>query len=360
MTVVAPIVDSAETFLENAARSTFLGLVEASGTLVGYMAVLAVSLVGINMMLQLRPMAWTNCIGLIIKLSLIGIFAWNWNQFWAVANGILSAIEATAGGILASSGNGMNGPAITDGFASAIDDMLDSFSTAATTIGREMGGFFGTMIMMGILSLLIGSVAAVSALMILFPKVVITVLLGLAPIMIAMTLFEATKGFFERWLAACISWSLYPLFIASIFSIMLSMGNDMINRIGTDSYDSIGAFLPFIVLMILILLCVALLPTIVGSVSGNLQLLGVVAASQRFMGGSRTIVSTGKSAYGYSTSAASNGVALAKTPGQTLRGENALGRAGQAFSAHPSVFQATTGVADSINRMHDKARTLRK
>ena len=360
MTVVALIVDSAESFLENAARSTFLGLVEASGTLIGYMAVLAVALVGINMMLQLRPMAWTNCIGLMIKLSLIGIFAWNWNQFWAVANGILSAIEATAGGILASSGNGMNGPTVTDGFASAIDDMLDSFSVAATTIGREMGGYFGTMIMMGISSLLIGSVAAVSALMILFPKVVITVLLGLAPIMIAMTLFEATKGFFERWLAACISWSLYPLFIASIFSIMLSMGNDMINRIGTDSYDSIGAFLPFIVLMILILLCVALLPSIVGSVSGNLQLLGVVAAGQRFMGGQKTIMNTGKSALGYSKGAASNSLALAKTPGQTLRGENALGRAGQAFSAHPSVFQATTGVADSINRMQDKARTLGK
>ncbi|MBM3603277.1 MAG: type IV secretion system protein [Alphaproteobacteria bacterium] len=353
MTVVAMIVDSAEGFLENAARSTFLGLVEASGTLVGYMAVLAVALVGINMMLQLRPMVWTNCIGLMIKLSLIGIFAWNWNQFWALANSILSAIETTAGGILASSGNGLNGPTITDGFASAIDDMLDSFAAAATTIGREMGGWFGTMIMMGISSLLIGSVAAVSALMILFPKVVITVLLGLAPIMIAMTLFEATKGFFERWLAACISWSLYPLFIASIFSIMLSMGNDMIGRIGTDTYESIGDFLPFIVLMILILLCVALLPTIVGSVSGNLQLLGVVAAGQKFMGGQRTIINTGKGA-------AAKAAALAQAPGQTLRGENAIGRAGQSFAAHPSVFRATTGVAESINRMQDKARTLGK
>ena len=356
MSVVALIVDSAERFLENAARSTFLGLVEASGTLVGYMAVLAVALVGINMMLQLRPMAWAHCIGLMIKLALIGIFAWNWNQFWAVANGILSAIEATAGGILASSGDGLSGPTITDGFAVAIDDMLDSFAEAATTIGREMGGWFGTMIMMGISSLLIGSVAAVSALMILFPKVVITVLLGLAPIMIAMTLFEATKGFFERWLSSCISWSLYPLFIASIFSIMLSMGNDMINRIGTDTYDSIGAFIPFIVLMILILICVALLPSIVSSVSGQIHAMGVIATGRMFMNNSKTSVNAVKS----TAKAGQGAVALTKIPAQTARGENAVGRAGQAFAAHPSVFQATTGVAASINRMQDKARILGK
>ncbi|WP_265508791.1 type IV secretion system protein, partial [Paracoccus rhizosphaerae] len=140
MSAVQLIVDSAESFLTNAARSTFLGLVEASGTLVGYMAVLAVALVGINMMLQLRPMTWGHALSLMIKLAMIGIFAWNWNQFWAVAGGILKAIEATAGGILASSGNGLSGPTITDGFASAIDQMMDKFTVAATNIAAEMCG----------------------------------------------------------------------------------------------------------------------------------------------------------------------------------------------------------------------------
>lgn len=150
MSAVQLIVGSAESFLTNAARSTFLGLVEASGTLVGYMAVLAVALVGINMMLQLRPMTWGHALSLMIKLTLIGIFAWNWNQFWAVAGGIQKAIEATAGGILASSGDGLSGPTITDGFATAIDDMMDSFTLAATNIAAEMGGWFVTAVVSGI------------------------------------------------------------------------------------------------------------------------------------------------------------------------------------------------------------------
>ena len=351
MAIVAPIVNSAESFLVNAARSTFLGLVEASGTLVGYMAVLAVALVGINMMVQLRPMAWGHCLSLMIKLALIGIFAWNWNQFWNVANGIMSAIEATAGGILLSSGNGLSGPTISNGFASAIDDMMHQFTVASTNIAQEMGGYFTTAIVSGICISLIGIVSAVSTLLILFPKIVITILLGLAPIVIALTLFEATKGFFERWLSACISWSLYPLFIASIFSIMISMGTDMIRRIGTEGYTSIGAFIPFIVLLVLILLCMALLPTLVTTVSGNIQMVGAVAAGSRFVGQARSLKNAGGMA-------ATGTAALARTSAQTLRGENAIGRTAQGFSSHPSVVQATTGVAESINRMQDKARTL--
>lgn len=49
---------------------------------------------------------------------------------------------------------------------------------------------------------------------------------------------------------------------------------------------------------------------------------------------------------------------LARTTAQTLRGENAVGRTTQGFSANLSVYQATTGVAESINRMQDIARTL--
>jgi type IV secretion system protein VirB6 len=353
MAAVQAIVESAESFLTNAARSTFLGLVEASGTLIGYMAVLAVALVGINMMLQLRPMTWGHALGLMIKLALIGIFAWNWNQFWAVAGGIQKAIEATAGGILASSGDGLSGPTITDGFASAIDKMMDKFTLAATNIAAEMGGWFVTAIVSGICLLLIGTISAISALLILFPKVVITVLLGLAPIMIALTLFEATKDFFQRWVSACISWSLYPLFIASIFSIMISMSTDLVGRIGTSNFASIGAFVPFIVLMILILLCMALLPSLVSSVSGNMQMMGLAAVG--LMAG-RSVGSY----LGGAKNAASAVKATAQAAKQTVRGENAIGRGAQAFAAHPAAFQATTGVAESINRMQDKARILAK
>ena len=47
MRIVDYIVTTAESFLTDVARNTFLSLVTASGTLVGYMAVIAVALVGI-------------------------------------------------------------------------------------------------------------------------------------------------------------------------------------------------------------------------------------------------------------------------------------------------------------------------
>lgn len=353
MAVIQPIVESAESFMTNAARSTFLGLVEASGTLVGYMAVLAVALVGVNMLTQARPMAVVDALALSLKLALIGIFAWNWTQFWAVADAILRSIDSVAGGILLSSGNGLAGDTIADGFGAAIDDMMAQFTLASTSIAEEMGGLFTTAIISGICFLLIGTVSAIAAILILFPKIVITVLLGLAPIAIAMTIFSGTKGYFERWLSSCITWSLYPLFIASIFSIMVSMGTDMINRIGTDGYGSVGDFIPFVVLMILILISMALLPTLVSSISGSFHTAGIA----RTVGMAASNVGTLKRA-GSSTVAGAS--ALARTPGQTLRGENAVGRAGQAFAAHLAVSRATTGVAASITRMQDKAKALSK
>lgn len=353
MKIVEYITTTAESFLTDVARSTFLSLVTASGTLVGYMAVLAVSLVGINMMMQLRPISWPSAIGLMIKLALIGIFAWNWNQFWNVANAIIKAIEALAAQILDSAGSYWGGSTIADGFGAAIDHVIVKMSEASTNIASEfggwlMGGLIGFACTVGLV--IIGALATVG---IIFPKVVITVLLGLAPIAIAMTLFDNTKNYFERWASSCVSWALYPIFIASIFSIMIGMGNKMISDIGTDTFGSIGAFIPFLMLEALIGLCVFLLPMLVSSVSGNLQQIGVVAAARLGTGALGSMASAGMQSFGAAKR-------LAQLPGETIRGQNALGRAGQALAAHPSVQRASTGVAVTLNRMQERARLLRK
>lgn len=353
MRIVDYITTTGESFLTDVARNTFLSLVTASGTLVGYMAVLAVALVGMNMMIQFRPISWPATIGLMIKLALIGIFAWNWNQFWNVANAIIKAIEAIAAQILVSAGSSWGGSTIADGFGAAIDRVIEKLSIASTNIASEMGGWFMGGLVGFACTVGLVLIGAASAVMILFPKVVITILLGLAPIAIAMTLFDNTKNYFERWASACVSWALYPIFIASIFAIMIGMGNKMVADIGTDSFGSIGAFIPFLILEALVVICIACLPMLVSSVSGNLQQMGVLAAGRLAAGGLGTMASAGMRSFGAARS-------IASTPAQTLRGQNALGRAGQAFGAHPAVQRASTGVALTLNRMQERARLLRK
>lgn len=353
MKIVDYIVTTAESFLTGVAQNTFLALVKTSGTLVGYMAVLAVALVGVNMMVQFRPISWASALGLMIKLMLISIFAWNWTEFWNVANAIQKTMEAIAKYILEAAGNSWGGSTISDGFGASIDKVLENMATASTNIAKEFGGLFmGSLI--GFICLVgIVGIGAAAAIMILFPKVVITILLGLAPITIAMSMFDSTKNYFERWLSACISWALYPIFIASIFAIMIGMGNKMITELGTNTFGSIGAFIPFLMLEALIIVCIAMLPTIVSSVSGNVQMMGVMAAATGFGRNIGAMTSAGVASFGAAR-------ALSKVPGQTLRGENMAGRAGQAFAAHPVVQRATTGAAATVNRMQERVGFLRK
>lgn len=343
MMIIDYIVTTGESFLTDVASNTFMSLVTASGTLVGYMAVLAVAFVGINMMLQFRPVMWSTAIALMIKLALIGIFAWNWSNFWAVSNAILKAVESLAAQILLSAGEDWGGSTIANGFGGAVDDVIEDMSNAATVIAGEMGGWFIGGIVGAICMVGLAIIGAASAVMILFPKVVITILLGLAPIAIAMSLFEATKDYFTRWLSACISWSLYPLFIASIFAIMIGMGNKMIRDLGTTDFGSIGAFIPFLILQALIIICIACLPMLVSSVSGNMQSIGVVAAGIAAARGAGAISRVSANTY-------SGAKSTAYAPFATARGENMIGRAG---------WSAGRGVAATVNRMQERAQTLR-
>lgn len=344
MAIVEWMVNTSEEFLEHAARNTFLSLVEASGTLVGYMSVLAVALIGVNMMLQFRAISWQASLGLIIKLAAIGIFAWNWNQFWAVANGIIESLENIAGGILAASPGDFGGPTVGDGFAAAIDTMLDDFSTAATNVADDMGGWLLTAIVSGICLFLIACIAAFSAVLIVFTKIVITILLGLAPLAIAMTLFQTTKNYFERWISSAVNWSLYPIFIASIFAIMIAMGTKMINDLGTDNFENIGAFIPFVALEILVIISIVFLPMIVGSVSGSIQIIGAMMGARAAASNIGTMARAGVGSFGAARS-------FGSMPWQTFRGQNALGRAG---------YRAGAGIAGTLNRMQERARLLRR
>jgi hypothetical protein len=66
------------------------------------------------------------------------------------------------------------------------------------------------------------------------------------------------------------------------------------------------------------------------------------------------------SCLGGAKNAASAVKTTAQAAQQTFTGENAIGRNAMAFAAHPAVSRATTGGAEFINRMQDKARALVK
>jgi hypothetical protein len=77
-------------------------------------------------------------------------------------------------------------------------------------------------------------------------------MIGIAPIMIALSLFDVSKDYFHRWLSSTVSYALYPLVIAGVFSTVVGMSRSLMTELGDPSGASnIGALVPFFMMMFL-------------------------------------------------------------------------------------------------------------
>lgn len=54
-------------------------------------------------------------------------------------------------------------------------------------------------------------------------KLMLAILLGTAPLFICFTLFKPIHGLFDRWLGACVGFSLLSIFVSSMLALMLSL-----------------------------------------------------------------------------------------------------------------------------------------
>ena len=111
-------------------------------------------------------------------------------------------------------------------------------------------------------------------------KMMLTLMLGLTPIMIALSLFDATKDFFHRWVSTTVSYAFYPIVIAAMFSTVVGMANSLLTQLGDpNSATNIGALVPFFVMVFLAKGFVAVTPLIVRGISGNLMVAAAPAVA---------------------------------------------------------------------------------
>lgn len=277
MAIVTWMVESSDSFLDGIAETTFGSLIGAAGTLGAIMASLAVILVAVNALLQFRSVDAGQSIALMVKLAVISILALNWSQFNLITDAVESAINAIAGQIIGSVG-GDPGVGALD-FAGRFDDFLDYQTLISNTAIENMnwvgGGVWGV-----VSAFLLGITAALAGAVIVFAKIMLTVYIGIAPIMLLLLIFKVTSDYFQNWLSGLVSYMLYPLIMAAIFSIVFGLTEGIIERIGNvASVTSIGQLLPFVVMIFLTIFGVILVPMIVRQISGNISLATPMAGA---------------------------------------------------------------------------------
>jgi type IV secretion system protein VirB6 len=195
----------------------------------------------------------------------------------------------------------------------------------------------------GIGLVLLSLLGFMTGIVLIFAKMMLTLMLGLAPIMIALSLFDATKDFFHRWVSTTISYAFYPIVIAAMFSTVVGMANSLLAQLGDpNSATNIGSLVPFFVMVFLAKGFVAATPLIVRGISGNLMVAAAPAVVSGSAGMMRGIFNT-------------DGVKGRARIGALTTGE-AIGRG--AVQTPAAVRSAAATASAQVVRMAERAKRL--
>ncbi len=272
--IVTWIVGTVDGYLNDAGETVFGSLIGTVGQIGMAMATMAVVMVALNAMLQVRAVDLRTSVLLGIKLGLVGIFALNWAQFNSVASAIIGGMESLAGVMVGAAGGSSDGSAA--GFAAAFDDLIWDYIEMANQIGNSMnwvGGAFFT----NLAAIMLGAMGAAAGLMLVFAKLMITFYVSIAPIMIVMSLLTATKDYFQNWLTGLVSYAFYPIVIAAVFAVIIAMAQNMASNVMGGDLATLGQAIPFLAMMVMAFFAIFLIPVIMRQITGNIQLTSIMS-----------------------------------------------------------------------------------
>ncbi|WP_176084239.1 type IV secretion system protein [Martelella sp. HB161492] len=276
MGVISGFVNSAQNQLNNVAASAFGEVVSELSTTFATAATLAVVLMGVNILLQYRPMSSGAILVNLIKLIAIITIGLQWSEFNKIAMAVQGTIDSIAGTLLGNYG----GQTVSSygGLAGAMDSFLSAYKTQVNQMLAPMGWMTGA-VMGALVTFSMGLLCAAVAIVLIFANIIVTIFIGVAPIFIALSMFEATKDYFYKWLHSCIHYMLYPLVIAVLLGSVLRLVIGYSDTLDASVSRSISDFIPFLTCLIILLISVIFIPTIVSALSGVIAAASPIAAT---------------------------------------------------------------------------------
>lgn len=282
MGMVTDLVSTADGMLGSAASTMFGDIVTVAGPLIAAMSTLAVVLLAVNVMVQWRPFTPAQLLTMVVKLLIVGYVGLQWSNFNVIYDAISKGTDSLAGVILGGYGSapapsGGGTIVVSSTLAGAVDNFLTEFSTRSNA-ALEPLSWYGSALMGVLITLLISLIGCAAALILLFSKVMLSVFVGIAPVFIALSIFEATKDYFHRWLQSTITFLIYPIVIAGVLGAITRFVQAYIGMLSTDVSSSISAFIPFIASLLIMLTAIIFIPIIVNGLSGMIATPNPVVA----------------------------------------------------------------------------------
>lgn len=307
MGIIRDILSQVDIAVDNVAQTGFANGAGVVGDVISAGAIVLLVLLGINVVMQLRPMTYGSGFAFGIKLLLVTIFAQTWDNFAIIYDIVTVVPDSIGAAILDLTDSGDE-----DGVYQSLDSMVNRITAYGDAIGDNAGWVFGA-VLGAIFFVLSAIFAAITAGIIAFAKIVFTLMIVIAPFMILASLFKPTQSLFEAWSRATIGYALMPVAAAGAAGIIVAIAESIgASSADPDNVATISLILPFLVILILSAGIMASVPYIASNLTG---VVGIASNAIGLTGLARQgVVNTGE----YGTGGAAR-MATGKTPQELQR-----------------------------------------
>ena len=199
----------------------------AVGTLLTGLLVLAVAFFGYRLLLG-HGLVLSDAVGLAVKIGIVLLLAGSWSAWQTLAYDSLARAPSQIAVELLD-GIGAKQPlAGLDHMVKSLDAAGIGYRERAGMVSPLMGGPATAAMTLNVSAqlLVLSTVGVLVA-----ARVVLALLLALAPLMAGFLLFDATRGMAEGWLRGMVTAALVPLFVMIFASVEFAILAPMLNRL---------------------------------------------------------------------------------------------------------------------------------
>ena len=338
MGIIRDILSEVDNAIDSVAEAGFIQAAGQIGDVISIGSGVLLILLGVNVVMQLRPMTFGSGFAFGIKVALVGLFAQSWDNFSTIYGIATDVPDAIGARILSLTASGDEA-----GVYESLDSMVNRITAYGDAIGDNAGWVFGA-VLGAIFFVLSAIFAAVTAGIIAFAKIVFTLMIVIAPFMILASLFKPTQSLFEAWSRATIGYALMPVAAAGAAGIIVAIAESIgASSADPDNVATVSLILPFLVILILSAGIMASVPYIASNLTG---VVGIASNAIGLTGLARQgVVNVGE----YGTGGAAR-MATGKTPYELQRAtSDGVVRTGQVIRQTPGAVLARAKSLRSSN-----------
>lgn len=262
---VSEFVGSADKFIGIVSTSGFSAVLQAVNGSAAAAAIVALILLSLNQFLQLNQISMSRYMSLMIKLVAISYIGLRWSNFSTISDAIQNGMDYISVKLLT-----MSMPSDNVTLAGAIDNIISILSDKSTEM-MDHSGYIGGAFMGSAVTFMLGLIGCLGSLIIIYSKIMVSVYICIAPMFIACLIFDSFKDYFYRWLQGAITYTLYPVITSTVLGMVYTVCMGYLNQNSSTTVETASSFFAFIAVAMIMLAVIALIPTIVASLTGMVQ-----------------------------------------------------------------------------------------